>query len=102
MGTSLDNGVSPFQINYKFYDEDSVTFPNQTSAASASVVGSIRPYSSVAKPCDQELVEGSGTCSCTDCQRACSVPDFSTTTDHKWNQNCYMIWIGVRYARCTI
>ena len=62
---SLDNGVSPFQINYKFYDTDE---EDGTAA--------YQPYETVAKDCQEEISTGLGSCSCTDCQNACSVPDF--------------------------
>ena len=63
---SLENGVSPFQINYKFHDDEDAT----------AVATTYQPYETVAKDCQEELAPGSGSCSCTDCQKACSVPEF--------------------------
>ena len=60
---SLDNTVTPFQINYVFYDEE------QTDP--------FTPYDAPAKYCNQEISPGSGSCSCTDCEAACTIPQFA-------------------------
>ena len=66
---SISNGYAPFQINYVFH-KNTILRPRTRNNERKT------PYGPSVKSCDQEARPGLGTCSCTDCESACSVPDF--------------------------
>ena len=67
---SISNGYAPFQINY-VYHKNTIFRPRTRNKQKRKT-----PYGPPVIACDKEARPGLGTCSCTDCESACSVPDF--------------------------